>query len=325
MITMHETDNLRTPMNLFSIKSLLRRLALMLALPLLLAAPLAATAAEQQTFSTAEAAVEALQAALKANDEAALLAIFGDKHRGLIDSGDSAQDAAARAEVATALAAFRTLEERGGDRRVLLMGAQAWPFPIPLVRTGAAWRFATEQGVDELLNRRIGKNERGALEVLRAYLDAQRQYVSRDRDGDGVLQYAQKLISTAGKQDGLYWPHDEAKGEEASPFGPLIAQSAPTLKSHKLGEPYRGYHFRILTRQGKSAPGGAYSYVINGRMIAGFAMVAFPAQYGTSGVMTFIVNHNGKVYEKNLGPDSGKAGAAMTAFDPGAGWKEVAP
>jgi hypothetical protein len=138
-----------------------------------------------------------------------------------------------------------------------------------------------------------------------------------------VLQYAQKLGSTAGKHDGLYWPADAAKGEEESPFGPLVAESAPYLKGHKAGDAYRGYHFRILTTQGKNAKGGAYNYVINGRMIAGFAMVAYPAQYGQSGVMTFIVSHNGKVFEKNLGKTSAEIGAKMTAFDPGAGWKEV--
>jgi hypothetical protein len=160
---------------------------------------------------------------------------------------------------------------------------------------------------------------------MRAYLDAQRQYASIDRDGDGVLQYAQKLASTQGKQDGLYWPADTSKGEEASPFGPLIAESGPFLKGHKKGDPYRGYHFRILTRQGKGAPGGAYNYVINGRMIAGFAMVAYPDAYGESGVMSFIVSHNGKIYEKDLGKKTEEIGAKMTAFDPGAGWKEVAP
>jgi hypothetical protein len=161
--------------------------------------------------------------------------------------------------------------------------------------------------------------------VLRAYLDAQRQYASRDRDGDGVLQYAQKLASTKGKQDGLYWPADADKGEEVSPFGPLIAESAPYRNIQQKGTPYHGYRFRILTRQGKSAPGGAYGYVINGRMIAGFAMVAYPAEYGQSGVMTFIVNHNGKIYEKDLGKNTAEIGGKMTSFDPVKGWKEVAP
>ena len=320
MTQMHATDKVTTPMNPIGIKAGFRRLAL----ALVLALPLAAAAADQKTFATPEAAVDALVGALKANDEAELLAIFGDKHRNLVDTGDRAHDAAVRAQAAANLAAFRVLDERGNDRRVLLMGAQAWPLPIPLVRVGSAWRFATEEGIDEILNRRIGGNERSAIHVLRAYLDAQGAYASRDRDGDGVRQYAQKLASAAGKQDGLYWPADAAKGEEESPFGPLIAESSAYLKGHKEGDPYRGYHFRILTRQGKSAAGGAYSYVINGRMIAGFAMVAYPEQYGQSGVMTFIVNHNGKVYEKDLGKNSHALGAKMTSFDPGAGWKEVA-
>jgi len=311
-----------TPMNLFSgIKAGLRRLALIF----LLALPLAATAAEQRTFATPEAAVDALHAALKANDEAALGAIFGDRHKEMVASGDAAENAVVRAKAAEALAAFRALDSRGEDRRVLLMGFNAWPFPIPLVRKGGVWRFATEEGVEELINRRIGGNENSAIEVLRAYLDAQRQYASVDRDGDGVLQYAQKLASTEGKQDGLYWTADAAKGEEESPFGPLIAASSAYLKGHAKGDPFRGYHFRILTRQGKSAAGGAYNYVINGRMIAGFAMVAYPHDYGTTGVMSFIVSHNGKIFQKDLGENSAKLGAAMSSFDPGAGWKEVAP
>jgi len=322
MNNMHAIDKVTTLMkNSFGMKGLLRWLALALALAL----PLASAAAEQKTFATPEAAVDALLAALKANDDAALVSIFGEEHRNLVGTGDKAHDTAVRAQAAAQIEAFRALDERGADRRVLLMGAQAWPLPIPLVRAGAAWRFATEEGAEELLNRRIGANERNAIHVLRAYLDAQRQYASRDRDGDGVLQYARKLVSTPGKQDGLYWPSDAARGEEASPFGPLITESAPYLKGHKKGDPYRGYHFRILTRQGKSAPGGAYSYVINGRMIAGFAMLAYPDQYGESGVMSFIVSHNGKVYEKDLGKNTAGIGAKMTSFDPGAGWKEVAP
>jgi len=298
----------------------LRNLALMFLLALALPA-----VAQQQTFATPEAAVNALAAALKANDEAALIGIFGDKHRNLVDTGDRARDTAARAEVAAQLAAFRALDERGSDRRVLMIGTNAWPLPIPLVRTGSAWRFATEEGIEEILNRRIGGNERSAIHVLNAYLDAQRTYAARDRNGDGVRQYAVKLASSAGKQDGLYWPADAAKGEEESPFGPLIAESSAYLAGHKKGDPYRGYHFKILTRQGKSAAGGEYSYLINGRMIAGFAMVAYPAQYGESGVMTFIVNHNGKVYEKDLGKNSAALGAKTGSFNPGPGWKEVAP
>jgi len=289
---------------------------------LLLALPFAVTAQDQKTFATPEAAVDALAVALKANDEAALLAIFGSKHRNLVDTGDRARDTAARAEVAAQLAAFRALDERGSDRRVLLIGTNAWPLPIPLVRAGSAWRFATEEGIEEILNRRIGGNERSAIHALRAYLDAQRAYAAKDRDGDGVRQYALKLASSAGKQDGLYWPADTAKGEEESPFGPLIAESSAYLKGHKRGDPYRGYYFRILTSQGKSAPGGAYSYLVKGRLLAGFAMIAFPATYGDTGVMTFIVNNNGTIYEKDLGKASSSIAAKITTFDPGAGWKK---
>jgi hypothetical protein len=321
MNTLRAINIVMTPMISFVIKAGFHRLALIF----LLALPLAATAAEQRTFATPEAAVDALAAALKANDEAALGAIFGDKHKDFVNSGDAAQNAVERAKASEALAAFRVLDSRGEDRRVLLMGVNAWPMPIPLVRAGGAWRFATEEGVEELINRRIGRNENSAIEVLQAYLDAQGQYASIDRDGDGVRQFAQKLASTAGKHDGLYWPADAAKGEEESPFGPLIGANEAYLKGHKQGDAYRGYHFRILTRQGKNAAGGAYSYVINGRMIAGFAMVAFPAEYGETGVMTFIVSHNGKVFQKDLGKNSVKAGAAMSSFDPGAGWAEVAP
>ena len=296
---------------------------LSLVLALMLALPRSTFAADQSTFATPEAAVDAVLAALKANDERALIAIFGEKHKNLVVTGDPAHDAKARADAAAELETFRLLDEAGSDRRILLMGAQAWPMPIPLVREGSSWRFATEQGAEELLNRRVGRNERNAIQVLNAYLDAQREYAAKDRDGDGVLQYAQKIGSAPGKRDGLYWAADAGKGEEASPFGPLIAEATPYMAGHKTGDPYRGYYFRILTRQGKSAPGGAYNYIINGRMIAGFAMVAYPAVYGQSGVMTFVVSHNGKVYQRDLGKNTTAMGAAMTEFDPGSGWKAV--
>ena len=292
---------------------------------LLLVLPLTASAADQKTFATPDEAVDALLAALKADDDAALVAIFGDKHKDLVVTSDRVANSATRAEAVVEIQTYRLLEEQGKDRRVLLIGDQAWPVPIPLVKSGERWRFATEEGENEIFNRRIGANERNAIAVLEAYLDAQKQYASWDRNGDGVLQYAQRLGSTPGKRDGLYWPADIAKGEEMSPFGPLVSESAAYLKGRKAGDPYRGYHFRILTRQGKSAPGGAYNYVINGRMIAGFAMVAYPDQYGDSGVMTFIISHSGRVFEKDLGRSSEAIGAKMTTFDPGAGWHEVVP
>jgi hypothetical protein len=291
---------------------------------LILAVPLTTAAAQQETFATPEAAVDALMAALKADSDSAMVAIFGDEHKGLIVQSDRAASSATRARILAAMQTLRVLRSPTPDRRVLVIGDEAWPMPIPIVRTGERWRFATEEGEDEIVNRRVGANERNAIHVLRAYIDAQRDYAAKDRDGDGVLQYAQKLYSTQGKRDGLYWPADPEKGDEASPFGPLVAGSGAYLKGHAVGDPYRGYYFRILTRQGKNAPGGAYSYIINGRMIAGFAMVAYPADFGASGVMTFIVSQNGKVYERNLGKDSAAVGAKMTTFDPGPGWKEVA-
>jgi hypothetical protein len=296
-----------------------------LVLTFTLALPLAAAAAPQQTFATPEAAVAALMAALQADSDEALIAIYGEEYKALVIQQDRAASSATRAKIFAAMQTFHVLRDPSPDRRVLLIGAEAWPSPIPIVRTGERWRFASELGEDELINRRVGANERSAMQVLRAYIDAQHAYAARDRDGDGVLQYARKLASAPGKQDGLYWPADAAKGEEMSPFGPLIAESAAYLEGHKAGDAYRGYHFRILTRQGKHAAGGAYDYRINGRMIAGFAMVAYPAEYGLGGVMSFIVNQNGKVYEKDLGKNSTAIGARMAAFDPTTGWTPVAP
>jgi hypothetical protein len=293
-----------------------------LALVVLLSVPLAASA-QQKNFATPEAAVDALAAALKADDDAALIAIFGDKYKNLIATPDRARNSATRARLAAGLQTFRVLDDRGVDRRVLLIGEQAWPLPIPIVRVNDRWRYATEEGDDEIINRRIGANERNAIYVLRAYLDAQKAYAAEARDGDPVRRYAQKLGSTRGKHDGLYWEADAAKGEELSPFGPLVAEARGDLTNRKAGAPYRGYHFKVLTRQGKNAPGEAYNYVINGRMIAGFAMVAYPATYGETGVMTFIVSHAGKIHQRDLGKNSAAIGAAMTMYDPGPGWKEV--
>ena len=297
----------------------LRVLARSLMLATTLAVPLAALA-QQTTYPNPEAAVDAFQRALQANDQAALENMFGNRYRELITSGDPAYDAARRADATSALATRKRLEELGPDRRILRIGAQDWPFAIPIVREGVGWRFATEQGAEELANRRIGANERNAIYVMRAIVDAQRQYAERDRLGDGVLQYARKLGSSPGRHDGLFWATN-APGDEASPLGPLVAAASTELAGHREGEPYGGYTFRILTRQGPHAPGGAYSYVINGRLLGGFAAVATPAQWGRTGVMTFVVSHNGKLYQKNLGAKP----AAITSFDPGPGWTEVEP
>lgn len=286
---------------------------------LALSVPLAAFAEGQRTFATPEDAVAALSNALKTDDEAALVAIFGEAHKSLVVSPDQAENEANWAKASKELDAYHVLDDRGTNRRILLVGDEAWPMPVPIVKEGGTWRFATEQGEEELINRRIGSNEREAIKVLQAYIDAQRQYASQDRNHDGLLEYAQKLASTPGKHDGLYWHTDETSDEEQSPFGPLVAASSEYLKGHAAGDPYRGYQFRILTRQGKSAPGGAFSYVINGHMIAGFAMVAYPAYYGTSGVMTFVVNNNGVIYQK----DRGKHAPPVTEFNPDRTWQRV--
>jgi len=284
----------------------------------LICVPLMASA-QQKTFATPEEAVEVLIAALKANDDAALVGIFGDKHKNLIVTPDRAGSTETRAKIVAAMQVYRRLDAENANRRVLYIGDQAWPMPIPIVRVNDRWQFATDEGVDELINRRIGFNERSTIHVLRAYLDAQKAYASKPHDGDPVLQYAQRLGSTQGKQDGLYWPADPAKGEEASPFGPLVAEAGPRT----AGSPYHGYNFKVLTRQGPNAPGGAYNYVINGRMIAGFALVAYPAAYGATGVMTFIVSHAGQIYQKDLGKGSTAAADAMPTFNAGPGWQKV--
>jgi hypothetical protein len=295
-------------------------------LALAVATPVAAVAATpQETFATPEAAADALMAALKADSDAPLTALFGEEHKVKLFDPDPAAAKANRARIVESMQTLSVLKEPSADRRILVIGANAWPVPFPIVKAGDRWRFGTEEGIDELINRRIGGNERNAIYSLRAFVDAQRAYATRDRDGDGVLQYARKIMSSPGKRDGLYWPADPAKGEEASPFGPLIAEATPYTAGHKAGDPYRGYYFRILTQQGQNAPGGAYSYMINGRMIAGFAMVAYPAYYGESGVKTFIVNHNGVVYERDLGPNTAKLAPGINAFDPGKGWTVVKP
>ncbi|MEX3856244.1 DUF2950 domain-containing protein [Paraburkholderia sp. BR10923] len=289
------------------------------AMVLALSVPMAAFAAGQRTFATPEDAVAALSSALKTDDEASLVAIFGETHKSLVVSPDQAENEANWAKASKELDAYHLLDDRGPNRRILLVGDEAWPMPIPIVKDGGGWRFATEEGEEELINRRIGSNELAAIRVLEAYLDAQRQYASRDRNHDGLHEYAQKLASTPGKQDGLYWHTDENSDEEESPFGPLVAASSEYLKGHAAGDPYRGYQFQILTRQGKNAPGGAFSYVINGHMIAGFAMVAYPAQYGKSGVMTFVVSNNGVIYQKDRGPHA----PPVTEFNPDHTWQRV--
>ncbi len=298
------------------------RLGVALAVLLLLASaqPASAATAAQLTFATPEAAAEALLTAFKNDDDAALSAIFGSEYTDRLISKDKATAREARERIYQAAEQALTLRRDTADRVILVIGPNAWPFPIPLVRSGSDWRFYTSEGIDEIVNRRIGADELNTIDTCREYLWAQRQYASKIRDASGVRKFAQLIKSHPGKQDGLYWDPAVANGEE-SPFGPLMAQMVAS--GRKPGEPYHGYYYRILTRQGPNAPGGRYNYVINGNMIAGFALVAFPAEYGNTGIMTFLVSHHGKVYQKDLGPGTAAIVQAMQEYNPDVTWTEA--
>jgi Protein of unknown function (DUF2950) len=302
------------------------RTLLVCALALLVAVMFQGTALaakpKQKTFETPEAAVEALIKALRAGSEKELLAIFGPGSETLISSGDKVDDREREEQFVRRYSEAIRLEAAGDRKIIIHVGKNEWPFPIPIVKVGESWRFDTKQGKEEILHRRIGENELGAIQTCLAIVDAQREYTAVDRDGDGLLEYAQKFASTKGKADGLYW--EVKPGEKPSPLGPLVAKARG--EGYTKGEkpaPYNGYFFRILTAQGKSAKGGAYSYLVKGKMVGGFAVVAFPATYAVSGVKTFIVNHEGVVYEKDLGPKTTKMAKAMKLFDPDRAWKKV--
>jgi hypothetical protein len=278
----------------------------------------------EKNFATPDDAVAALIAAVNGHDLTALQNIFGPEFAD-ITSAEPAQAEEELKQFSAKLNESHQLIKESETRSELEVGDNHWPFPVPMVEAGGRWFFDTKAGKQEIIDRRIGRNELGALESVRAYAEAQREYASRDRDGDGVLEYAQKFMSSPGMKDGLYWPED--LDGELSPIGPLIAaaQSQGYLKnlpeSPATPQPFRGYCFRILTRQGKSAPGGEYDYIINGNMIGGFALVAYPAAHGESGIMTFIVNQQGRVYQKNLGPDTEKLAEKMTTYDPDNTWR----
>jgi hypothetical protein len=294
-----------------------------LALASLGLATIAIAATAQPTFPTPQDAMAALLKALDQQDADAVLSLFGSENRDFIIGGDPAGARKAFSELAAAAKEGTAFRPDGEDRRVIEVGALAYPLPIPLVRENGAWRFDTEAGMEEITNRRIGMNELQAIRVARAYVDAQIEYAGADRDGDEVLEYAQRLGSSAGKKDGLYW-QTSAESDEISPFGPLISgMDQSYVSARNAGEPFYGYYFKILTRQGANPPGGRYDYVINGNMIAGFAMVAWPADYGTSGIMTFLVSHQGKVLQKDLGEETEALAAAIQEYDPDAGWVET--
>ncbi|HEY2919501.1 MAG TPA: DUF2950 domain-containing protein [Candidatus Binatia bacterium] len=282
-----------------------------------------AAVAQQKSFSSAEEAVKAAIAAARSNDDKEMLAIFGPQAKELLFSGDPVADKQRRGEF---LAAY---DERNhlateGENTILIVGKQDWPFPIPIVRKGQSWVFDTDKGKEEILNRRIGENELNTIQVMLAIVDAQREYAIKDPNRDGLPEYAQKLMSDPGKKNGLYW--DAKQGEPQSPLGPIMTRARSEGYQGKPSTtpvPYHGYYFRLLTAQGKNAPGGAHSYLWRGKLVFGFGVVAYPAQYGNSGIMSFIVNHDGKVFQKDLGPNSASIAKGMKEYNPDSTWTEV--
>jgi len=287
--------------------------------------PSLAKSMRQKSFASPEEAVNALVAAVKADDRKGLLALLGAGGKELMSSGDEIADKAGREKFLKAYDEMNKLEKVSANKMVLHIGKVDWPLPIPIVEKSNTWVFDTKAGKEEILNRRIGRNELNVIEVLHAYVDAQCEYANKNLNGDGVKQFAPKIISTEGKHDGLYWQAKE--GEEMSPLGPLVAQAAKEGYANRVDgitlSPYHGYYYEILKGQGKYATGGAYDYVVKGKMILGYALVAYPAQYGNSGIMTFIVNQEGVIYEKNLGKNTVSIAKAMKKFNPDKTWRKT--
>jgi Protein of unknown function (DUF2950) len=284
----------------------------------------AAQAAQHRTFGSPEDAVKALVETVRAGNLDQLLAFFGQDGKDLIASSDPATARQNRQVFTVAVGEQWHLEDAGPGRKTLVIGNEDWPFPVPLVKDGETWRFDTAAGKEEVLARRIGRNELEAIDICRTYAAAQRQYALTGHDGKPAGLYAAVFRSDAGKQNGLYWPAD--KGAKRSPLGDLVAQAASegrSLGQNQAPEPFHGYLFKILTAQGAKVAGGAKSYVAGGHLSGGFALVAWPAQYDASGVMTFVINQSGVVWQKDLGPETAKTVAAMKAYDPDSTWNEV--
>jgi hypothetical protein len=290
---------------------------------LLASAAIAATSSGQQVFPSPAAAAKALVGAARIDDMAALSSILGGDAKEVLSSGDPVADNNARDNF---VAKYDQMQRLGYDDRgrvILYLGADNWPFPIPLVKSGDGWIFDTEAGKRELLFRRVGRNELYTIDVLADLADAQEEYASEIRDNASVKQFAQKIQSEPGKHDGLYWT--VSSGEEESPIGPLIADA--TAEGYKTGAaaaiPFHGYYYKILSRQGNTAPGGAKDYLVDGKMTGGFAFLAYPATYGASGVMTFMINQDGIIVQKDLGTNTAKVANAITEYDPDKSWEEV--
>jgi len=283
----------------------------------------AAGALAQEDYKTPQDAVDALVAAARSGDEKALLFILGPDGDDITSSGDKVADEATRKRFVELYDAKHEIAMKGERKAILIVGGNDYPFPIPLERVKSGlWSFDTVEGRDEILYRRIGRNELDAIQTCLAYVDAQNEYAEKDRTGAGIGVYAQRFISQPGKKDGLYWP--AAQGEEQSPLGELFADAS--REGYRTGQgrsPYHGYYYKILTKQGPAAPGGAADYVVDGKMIGGFALVAYPAEYRNSGVMSFIVNYEGTVFQKDLGPNTADNAEAMMTFNPDSTWRKV--
>jgi Protein of unknown function (DUF2950) len=276
----------------------------------------------QMAYKSPEDAVSALITAAKADDTKSVLNVLGPMAAGILSSGDSVADAGERKIFLEAYDKKHGIEKNGDDMALLLVGDVDWPFPIPLVRRDGSWLFDTAAGRDEILYRRVGRNELSAIQVCLAYVDAQNEYAAQSYARAGLASYAQRIRSQPGKMDGLYW--QTQAGEPASPLGELAARaSAAGYRGGDGPRPFLGYYYKILTRQGPAAPGGVMDYVVHGNMIGGFALVAYPAEYGNSGVMSFIVNHEGVVFEKDLGARTSQIAQAMTAYNPDQSWKKA--
>jgi len=271
----------------------------------------------QQTFPSPIAAMNAFGDAVATSDEDALKTVLGADFRTFIPP----VGAEGRYRFLAAWAKSHAIQLDGDAKALVAVGGDGWTLPIPIVKTGQGWRFDTRAGAEEMRLRRIGRNELAVMQVMLAIYDAEKEYARVDRNRDGVLQYAAKFLSSPGKQDGLYWP--TKANEPPSPLGPAVAAARTAGGSSDTG--YYGYRYKILTGQGKSAPGGAYDYTVRGRMIGGFGVVAWPVKYGDTGIMTFIVSHDGVVYEKDLGPNSAAVASAMTRFDPDSSWQKAEP
>src|SRR5262245_36981309 len=286
-----------------------------------LALGMASLAQAQERFKTPESAVEALVNTARSGDRKTVLTILGPGSQELVSSGDPVADDNIKQEFLAAYDIQHRVVTESGKPATLVIGKNDWPFPIPIVQRDGQWSFDTAAGREEILARRIGRNELAAIQASLAYFDAQNEYADQHKNRTGTAVYAQRIVSSPGKKDGLYWP--TSGNEPPSPLGEAVADATQRGYRVGAGEPFNGYYFKILTRQGPTAPGGAVDYVVNGDMIGGFGLVAYPAEYGNSGIMTFIVNNDGDVFEKDLGENTARVASRMSSFDPDHTWKKV--